>query len=160
MDVFADAVKDLDAAWQPQAASAASGVTLTFDGRPVRVAADGTFRVRAGARGTLEAVDGAGGRTAIAVGAPASGSRPTPARRRSLASLRRLRGRRLRVVLRCPAPCSGAVRVRAGRRVLARRSVRLSAAGRRSLTLRLHGRLPRRARVSFPRAHTRTIRLR
>lgn len=159
MDVFADAVSALDRAWQPQAAAAASGVTLTLDGRPVAVAADGAFRLPLGARGTLQAFDGAGGRTSVVLGsAPASGRAARGVRR--IASLRRLRGRRLRVAVTCPETCAGLARVRSGHRLLARRGLRLHAHARGVVVLRLPPHLPARGRVSFPHARSRSVRLR
>jgi len=154
MDVFADAVRALDQDWQPRSAVAASGVALRLDGRPVAVAGDGSFHLAPGAHGILEAADAAGGRTALPVGGTAA-----RAGTRSIA-VRRLRGRRLRVTVRCNSPCAGVLRVRAGSRVLASRAVRLRAAGSRRVVLRLRRPLPRRARLSFPGARTRALRLR
>jgi hypothetical protein len=73
MDGFLDTVHQLDAGWQPQAGAAASSVRLQLEGRPVALAANGSFRLPRSAHGKLlEAIDGAGGRTALRVLAGAS----------------------------------------------------------------------------------------
>jgi len=70
-----------------------------------------------------------------------------------------LRGRRVRIVLRCPEPCSGLVRVRAGRRILGTARVRRRVAGRRIVHVRLRASRARRARVTFGGARSVTVRL-
>jgi hypothetical protein len=165
MDVFVERVRELDAAWQPVAAAAASGVTLSLGGEPVEVGADGGFTLPASAAGgVLEAVDGAGGRTSVAVPLPEAAAGRRAGRTRVLRRARRVRGRlRVRVVLVCRARCAGVVRVRSGRRVLGRRSVRLRAPGRRAIVVRMRPRsrpLPRRARVTFPGARALRVKLR
>jgi hypothetical protein len=65
MDTYFDRVDELDAAWQERAERAASGVTLTLNGRRVRLRSDGAFNMGRGACGRLLiATDGAGGATA------------------------------------------------------------------------------------------------
>lgn len=64
MDDFVDSARELDAGWLPRAGAAASGVTLTLEGRPVDPGPRGRFRLAPGAcGGVLRATDGAGGNT-------------------------------------------------------------------------------------------------
>ena len=64
MDTYFDRVDELDAAWQQRADQAASGVTLTLNGRHVRLRDDGGFTLSRRACGRLLiAEDGAGERT-------------------------------------------------------------------------------------------------
>jgi hypothetical protein len=66
MDTFADAVDQLDAAWQPNAPAAAGEVHVTLDGRPVALDPDGRFTLPPSGRGgLLVATDGAGGATGV-----------------------------------------------------------------------------------------------
>ena len=66
MDAFDDAVDELDRAWAPRSGEAAREVRLSLDGRPVTVDDAGRFSLGPEAcTGELEAVDGAGGRTAV-----------------------------------------------------------------------------------------------
>jgi hyaluronoglucosaminidase len=66
MDEFMDAVEELDRGWLQRSEQAASAVTVTLDGRPVRLRPGGAFRLRRSACGrTLVATDGAGGATAV-----------------------------------------------------------------------------------------------
>jgi hypothetical protein len=158
MDTFVDRVRSLDAGFVAGAEQAASSVTLTLNDRPVALGAGGRFTLAAGAAGgTLTATDGAGGRTTVLVGA--ASSRGAARARIVSRHPRRLRGRRVRIVLSCPAPCAGLVRVRAGRRTLGTARLRARKAGRRAVVVRLR-RVPRRARVLFPGARTVTVTLR
>jgi len=66
VDQFVLSATQLTAAWLPHAPQAASGVTVTVDGRPVPVGPDGMFAARVGPGShTLVATDGAGDHTAI-----------------------------------------------------------------------------------------------
>lgn len=68
MDGYLDAVESLDSAWQARADQAASGVTVTFAGKRVKLSSSGAFRLGRSACGRrLVATDGAGGRTALRV---------------------------------------------------------------------------------------------
>jgi hypothetical protein len=65
LDAFLARVHRLDGAWAPTAAAAS--VRVTLDGRRLRLASDGSFRLPPSATGLLVARDGAGGRTAARV---------------------------------------------------------------------------------------------
>jgi beta-N-acetylglucosaminidase-like protein len=158
MDTFVDRVRSLDAGFAAGAEQAAASVALTLNGRPVALGDDGRFTLAAvAAGGTLTATDGAGGRTTVLVPAAArsAAGRPRIVSRHP----RRLRGRRVRIVLSCPAPCAGLVRVRAGGHAVGSARVQARRAGRRAVVVRLR-RVPRRARVLFAGARTVTIALR
>src|SRR5215217_1381501 len=61
MDAYFDRIDELDAAWQRRADRAAGGVTLTLDGRAVKLRANGAFTLNRRACGKLlVARDGAG----------------------------------------------------------------------------------------------------
>jgi hypothetical protein len=65
MDTYFDRVDELDAAWRRRADRAAASVTLTLNGRAVRLSGDGAFTLSRRACGALlVATDGAGERTA------------------------------------------------------------------------------------------------
>jgi hyaluronoglucosaminidase len=155
MDVFVDRVRSFDAAFANSASQAASGVTVTLNGHAVPLGADERFSLPAAAAGgTLQATDGAGGRTSALVPSVARrAARPRIVSRRP----QRLRGRRVRIVISCLDPCAGLVRVRAGAHTLGRARVKARRAGRRKVVVRLR-RVPRRARVQFTAARTVVVR--
>src|SRR4051812_9034133 len=133
MDVFVDRVRSLDAGFAAGAQRAAAQVTVTLDGRPVALDGGGRFALGAAAAGgTLRATDGAGGATTVVLPARAT-ARPRIVSRHP----RRLRGRRVRIVVVCPDPCAGRVRVYAGRRTLGRALLRARRSGRRAVVIRL-----------------------
>ena len=70
VDAFFAEVVSRTAAWSPTAAAAVGGITVTLDGHPVAIGADGTFRLtlspRSG-RHTLLATDGAGNKTGVRI---------------------------------------------------------------------------------------------
>lgn len=79
MGLFLDQVRALDRAWLPTATRASARVRLLLDGRPVAIGRDGRFELAPGAAGhRLEAVDGAGGRTALRLPGAPSPSRAAP----------------------------------------------------------------------------------
>ncbi len=91
MSTYLDRVEALDREFQPRAAKAASGVTVTAGGRPVALGSDGTFALPRSACGqTVEAVDASGGRTAVTLPACAPSCFPRRVRvtRRRVGSLR------------------------------------------------------------------------
>jgi hypothetical protein len=96
MDAFVDRARALDQTWLPVAQQAAAAVRVTLDGRPVALDGTGHFRLPATARGLLEAIDGAGGRTDITLPLP-------PGQATSPAGSRRCRATRHRHRARHPA---------------------------------------------------------
>jgi hypothetical protein len=95
MDAFVQSVRALDQAWLPASQQAASVVRVTLDGHSVALDGAGHFRLPAATRGTLEAIDGAGGRTDVTLPiAPAQRAGSVPGAPRCTPSRRRRRGRR------------------------------------------------------------------
>ncbi|MGZ8648610.1 MAG: beta-N-acetylglucosaminidase domain-containing protein [Solirubrobacteraceae bacterium] len=91
MSDYLDRVEALDREFQPRSAQASASVAVAVGGRTVPLGRDGSFSLPASACGqAVEAVDGSGGRTAVALPAcrPACFPRRVRVKRRRVGALR------------------------------------------------------------------------